>query len=87
MSRGKSVQLTKHEIRLLAWVAKTGGEPVDVGEMAVVLEIERAIAVRAAFGLRRKGFLKRDGWLMLPAVPMQIIEDVLIGDGYAASRC
>ena len=87
MSRGTSLRITPNEYKLLGWVVKSGGEGFDVSELSVQLQMERETAARAAFGLRRKGYLKRDGWRMLPAVPLGLIEQIVEGGGYAASRC
>lgn len=87
MSRGYSNKLTPVEKRVLAWVCMHEGAAFDTGELAQKLGIEREVAVRAAFGLRRKGWLKRNNWKMLPAVPLGLIEQVVKGGEYATCGC
>lgn len=86
MSRGPNVELTGVELQILHLVVG-GQESLEVDQVVKETEIKRAYVARALFALRRKGYLKRDGWTMRPAVPVGVIEGALIGEGYAARGC
>lgn len=87
MSRGVSIALTPLETQVLDLYVRCGGEALDVDEVTRRLEVKRAYVARALFALRRKGYLKRENWMMLPAVPLSVIEYVIEGDGDAECRC